>query len=116
MFKDTLSKLFKIDNLISNLTGYVETKVELLKIEVKEELAKSLAKAVAYLLIAFILAVFIIFISIGVALWIGGTLGNFAGFAIVAGVYLVTGLILWFSREKLIARFERRFGLMLKKK
>ena len=116
MFKDTFAKLFKIDHLIENLTGYVETRVELIKIEVKEELAKSLAKAVAYLLIAFIAAVFIIFISTAAALGLAQALGNVAGFSIVAGVYLVATLILWILRDKLISKFEKRFEIMFRKK
>ena len=43
MLKDTLAKFFKVDSLIENLTGFVETRVELLKIEVKEDFAKGLA-------------------------------------------------------------------------
>jgi uncharacterized membrane protein YdcZ (DUF606 family) len=116
MFKDTISKIFKVDNLISNLTGYVETKVELLKIEVKEELARSLAKAVAYIFIAFIFAVFVIFLSIAAALQLATSLGNVVGFSIVAGVYLVAGLITWFSRVGLISRLEKQFELMFRKK
>lgn len=116
MFKDTLSKFFKIDSLISNLTGFVETKVELLKIEVKEDLAKGLAKAVPYLMVAFVLSLFLIFLSIGLALLLAERLGNFAGFSIVAGVYLIIGVILWFSREKLTAKFEGRFAIMFRKK
>ena len=116
MLKDTLSKFFKVDNLLSNLSGYVETRVELLKIEVKEDLAKSLAKAITYLFIAFILALFLTFVSIAVALLISSRLGNFAGFSIVGLIYFVTGLILWLSREKLIASFEKRFASMFRKK
>lgn len=116
MLKDTLSKFFKVDNLLSNLTGYVETRVELLKIEVKEELATTLARAIAYLFIAFILALFLTFVSIGVALLIGRRLGNFAGFSIVGLIYLITGLILWLSRVKLISTLERRFTIMFRKK
>jgi len=116
MFKDTISKFFKIDSLISNLTGFVETRVELLKIEVKEDLAKGLAKAVSYLMIAFVSALFLSFISVAIALLLGQRLGNFAGFSIVAGVYLVIALILWFSREKLTKTFEARFAIMLRKK
>src|SRR5688572_10241369 len=56
MLKDTLSKFFKVDSLLGNLTGYVETRVELLKIEVKEDVAKGLAQAVSYLFIAFVFA------------------------------------------------------------
>src|SRR5689334_10878725 len=116
MLKDTISKFFKVDSLISNLTGFVETRVELLKIEVKEDLAKGLAQAVAYLFIAFIFALFITFLSIGLAMLIGARLGNFAGFSIVAGIYLVAGLILWFSRSDIISRLENKFSLMFTKK
>ena len=116
MFKDTLSKFFKVDSLLSNLTGYLETRVELLKMEVKEDLAKALAKAVSYFLIGFISALFLTFISVALALLLGQRLGNFAGFSIVAGIYLVTALILWLSREKLIAKFESRFDVMFRKK
>ena len=116
MFKDSLSKFFKVDSLLSNLSGYVETRVELLKIEVKEDLAKSLAKGISYLLIAFVLALFIIFFSIAVALLLSARLGNFAGFSIVGLVYFITGLILWLSREKIISNLEKRFSLMFRKK
>ncbi|MEX2231892.1 MAG: phage holin family protein [Cyclobacteriaceae bacterium] len=116
MFKDSLSKFFKVDSLLSNLTGYVETRVELLKIEVKEDLAKSLAQAITYLFISFILALFLTFVSIAVALLISARLGNFAGFSIVGLAYLTTGLILWLSREKLISKLEKRFVLMFRKK
>jgi hypothetical protein len=116
MFKDTLSKFFKVDSLLSNLTGYVETRVELLKIEVKEDVAKGLAKAISYLFIAFIVALFITFLSIAAALLISQELGTFAGFFIVALAYLLTGLIFWLSREKLISKLEKRFALMFRKK
>ena len=116
MLKDTLSKFFKVDNLLSNLTGYVETRVELLKIEVKEDLAGTLAKAITYLFIAFILALFLTFVSTAVALLISTRLGHFAGFSIVGFVYLIAGSILWLSREKLISNFEKRFKLMFRKK
>ena len=33
-----------MDSLIENITGYVETRIELMKIEMKEELAKGLSK------------------------------------------------------------------------
>lgn len=116
MFKDTLSKLFKVDSLLNNLSGYVETRVELLKVEVKEDLSKGIAQAVAYLFIAFVFALFIVFISIGVAVLLGRSLGMVAGFSIVAFVYLVCGLILWFNRQKLITRLEDRFSVMFSKK
>ena len=116
MLKDTLSKFFKVDNLLSNLTGYLETRVELLKLEVKEDLAASLAIAVTFLFIAFVLALFLTCISIGIALLLSLRWGNFAGFSIVGLAYLITGLSLWFSRVRLISKLEKRFALMFRKK
>lgn len=116
MFKETLSKFFKVDSLLSNLTGYVETRVELLKVEVKEDLSKGLAQAVAYLLIFFVFAVFLVFLSVGGALYIGRNLGPVAGFCIVACVYLITGAILWFTRERIVEKLERRLSVLMKKK
>lgn len=116
MLKDTLSKFFKVDSLIDNLTGFVETRVELLKIEVKEDFAKGLAQAVVYLFIAFVLALFIAFLSVAVALLISERLGNFAGFSIVGAVYLVAGLIFWFTRSRIISRLEKMFSQMFRKK
>lgn len=116
MFKDTISKFFKVDSLLSNLAGYVESKVELLKIEVKEDLANNLAHAVVYLFIAFVAALFLTFLSIAVALVLAERLGNFAGFSIIGGIYLIAGLILMAIREKLISKLEKRFTLMFRKK
>lgn len=116
MFKDSLSKFFKVDSLLNNLSGYVETKIELLKIEVKEDLAKSLSKVILYFLITFMFALFITFISIAVALVLSANLGTFAGFSIVSIFYLLIGFILLLSREKIITKLEKRFALLFRKK
>lgn len=116
MLKETLSKFFKVDSLLDNLGGYVETRVELLKVEVKEDLTKGLAQGVAYLFIAFIFALFIIFLSIAVALVVSEKMGNYAGFFIVGAFYLVTGIILLLVRDKITAGLESRFTIMFRKK
>ena len=116
MLKETLSKFFKVDSLLDHLTGYVESRVDLLKVEVKEDLAKGLAQGVGYLFIAFIFALFITFLSTAVALLLSERFGSFAGFSIVGGFYLITGIIMWFSREKLISKLENRFVFMFRKK
>jgi uncharacterized membrane protein YqjE len=116
MFKDSLSKFFKVDSLLNNLTGYVETRVELLKIEVKEDLAKGLAKAILYFVLVFLVALFIVFLSIAIAFVISVALGTFAGFSIVGGFYLLTGLILFAFRKKLIMILEKRFTQTFRKK
>ena len=116
MLKETLSKFFKVDSLLSNLAGYLEARVELVKVELKEEVKKGLARGVAYLSIAFVFAVALVFLSVAAALLIGKAIGLIEGFAVVACVYLVIGSILWFKRDKIIGKLEDEFSGMHKKK
>jgi uncharacterized membrane protein YqjE len=116
MFRDSISKFFKVDSLISNLTGYVETRIELVKVEMKEELSKGLSTVIVFLLLAFTFAVFIVFISIAIAIQISEYLGGFVGFALVSVFYLLVGIGLTLSRVKLIEKLERKISAVLKKK
>ncbi len=116
MLKETLSKFFKIDSLIENLTGFVEARVALLKVELKEEAAKGLAKGTAWLLIGLVLLLFIVFLSITLALFVGTKLGTVAGFLTVSVFYCIVGLVLFLLRARIIARLENTFTHMFRKK
>jgi uncharacterized membrane protein YqjE len=116
MIRDSIAKFFKVDSLISNLTGYIETRVELLKIEAKEELSKGLSNVLVYLLLAFVFALVIVFISVAVALVIGDRIGSFAGFSIVGGFYLLVGMVLMKYRETLVQKIEKKVSVMFNKK
>ena len=116
MFRDSISKFFKVDSLIGNLTGYVETRIELLKIEVTEDISRGLSNIIVFLLLAFVFAVFIVFISVAIALAIGENIGGFAGFAIVSGFYLLLGGVLVWSRSSLIKKLDEVISAELKKK
>jgi len=106
MLKETLSKFFKVDSLLSNLGGYVETRIELAKIEMKEQLGKGLARAVTWFLLAFLTGVFLIFVSIAAAIALGNAFGVITGFVIVGVVYLLAAWFVWMSRHKLIRKLE----------
>jgi hypothetical protein len=116
MFGNSISKFLKLDHVIENLTGYVETKVALIKIELKEDLAEGLGKAITYILIAFVFAMVLMFISIGIALILAARLGNFTGFGIVAAVYLVVGMVLLANRDTLSREISKQASKAIKKK
>lgn len=109
VLKESILKFLKLDGILANLTGYIETRVELMKIEIKEDVAKTLAKAVVFIGLGFIFTLVVLFISAAVAYKIAETTGLFAGFAIVAGFYLLLALILWMSREPLTKKLEDQF-------
>jgi uncharacterized membrane protein YqjE len=116
MFGNSLTKFLKLDNLIANLTGYVETKVELVKVELKEDLASGIGTAINYLILAFVFALVILFVSTGTALVLAEKVGNFYGFGIVAAFYLVIGLILLANRKTLTKKITRQISENFKKK
>lgn len=116
MLKDTLLKFLKMDSLIENVTGYVETRIELLKIEVKEEVAKGVAKALVYVVIVALITLFILLISMALAYKIAESVGTSGGFAIVAGVYLLLGLLVFAFRNAITESLEDRFQEKMNKK
>jgi uncharacterized membrane protein YqjE len=116
MFGNSITKFLKLDNLIENLTGFVETKVELVKVDIKEDLAKGLGTAVNYIIVSFVFALVILFLSLGVAIALADQLGTLAGFSIVALFYLVVGVILLINRKKLSDKLTKQFAENFKKK
>jgi uncharacterized membrane protein YqjE len=116
MIKESIAKFFKIDSLISHLTGYIETRVELLKVEAKEEIAKGLSNVLVFLVLAFVFGLVIVFLSVATALQIGNNIGNFAGFSIVAAFYVIVGTGLALSREGIAKKLEKKITIMFNKK
>ncbi len=116
MLRDSIAKFFKVDNLIGNLTGYVETRIELVKVEAKEELSKGLSTAVVYLLVAFVFALVIVFASVAVGLELAEIVGGLWAFIIISGFYLLVGGLLVAYRQPLIDMVNRRISAMLNKK
>ena len=61
--KSRLFKFLKIDAIIENLTGLIETRLELAKMELKEELAKFGARIIALVIFAFLGVMIIICVA-----------------------------------------------------
>ena len=116
MLKDTLLKFLKLDSLIENITGYVETRIELLKMDMKEEVSKGVAKALVYVVIVALVTLFVLLISMAGAYKIAESVGTPGGFAIVAGVYLLLGLLVYAFRNSITETLENRFQEKMNKK
>lgn len=97
-------KLLNADAVMEHLAGYIETRVELLKLEVKEETVKIAAKLLSFLVVGFLVLMIVIFLSFTIAWLLNHYFeSEFLGFAIVTGFYtliLVIALI-----------FKSKFGL-----
>ena len=95
-----LLKLLKVDSLIHNLTDYIETRIGLVKAEVKDDIMKAMRAAMIYGAIAVLGLFFLLFLSLTIALALNDALDSwFWGFAIVTGVYLVILVVLYMLRD-----------------
>lgn len=115
--KDSLIKFLRLDNLISNLTGYVEAQVKLAKLEVRDEVAKILSRGLmigTVLLFAFL---FLLFFSVGMAHYLNGIFEQpFIGYWIVAGFYALPCLLFLVFNRMISAHFEKYFANHLRNK
>jgi uncharacterized membrane protein YqjE len=116
MLKDTILKFLKLDGLVNNLTGYIETRIELMKYEVKEDIARAVSKMAMFLLLGLLFTFFLLFISVAIATKIGESIGNFAGFGIVASFYLVMLLLAFILRESISKAVEKKLKDIIKHK
>lgn len=92
-----------IEELTDHLKDYIQTNIDIVKLEASGRLATLSSAIISSVIIGLIVNLFIIFLSIGAGFYFGTLLGDtFTGFFVVAGIYLLLFLILYFSRKKLL--------------
>lgn len=93
----------KMEELADMVKDYVNNRIELVKLTAAEKSSSVVAVLIAGLVIAAIFTFFIVFAGVALALVLGEWMGKtWAGLLIVAGLYLLLGIIIWAAREKLI--------------
>ncbi|MBR9998014.1 MAG: phage holin family protein [Cyclobacteriaceae bacterium] len=89
-------------NIVSTLINFIETKLEIYKIQLKEEAAKLFTLIVLIILFGLIGLLFILFISFFIAEIINSLLVHqYFGYLIVAGVYIILGVITYYMRGRI---------------
>lgn len=90
-----------VESLIDRVKIYVETRIELLRLKAIDKSSSFLSLLISMIIVILMSFIFIILFSVGLALLIGEMLGKtYYGFFIVAGFYLLVGLILFAFRNK----------------
>lgn len=90
----------KLDSLFDHLTAFIESKIEVYKIEIKDELVQTLSKIMVWLLLGSIVFFFFLFLNIALGYLLGALLNSlFFGFLIISGSYLLIFLVLYLLRD-----------------
>lgn len=115
--KESVFKFLKLDNIVNSLTGYVESRVELVKIEIREDVARVLSNGIVYAAILLFAFLFLLFFSIGLSHYLNTFFSSsYPGFLIVSGAYGVIFLIFLLFRKNIHHNFEKHFSEMIKRK
>jgi len=93
----------EIELLYKKVEQYSKTSFELLQLNTIDKISDIISSLSVVISISIIVAMFTLFISIGVSLYIGKLLNDYAlGFFIISGFYFILGIILFIFRNTLI--------------
>ena len=109
-----------MEGLIEDLTGYIEDKAELYKLEFKEELSYILSKLLVLMLLSFVFLVFFVFATITLGSYLNQLLGStYYGHLIITLFYLLIFVLIYIFKDRESFRGaieDRLYSLMRSKK
>ena len=93
----------KLEGLTDHVKEYINTRVELTKLHLAEKTSLIISELIAITIVILFFIFVLLFGSIAGAWALSEWIGKrYAGFLIVAGIYLLLGIIVWVTRGRLI--------------
>ena len=95
----------EIQHLLEKAEEYIKTRKDLLKLKLVSKASDAISSVIAKVITIVFFLFFFVILNIGLSILIGEWLGKvYLGFFVVAGFYLIVGIIINSSGEKLIKR------------
>jgi hypothetical protein len=95
-----------LESLLEKATDYGKTSIELVKLKTIDKASDVVSSLVPHSVVFVLIALFMIFLNLGLAVWLGDILGkSYYGFFAVAAFYILAGLVIHFFMHNLIKRF-----------
>lgn len=92
--EDDTSKTPRTDNLMGNVMGYLDTRIDLVRLEAQEKVKTAFVGTLHGVTLAAIGLLFFVFLNLFIALLLNDVLdSSYWGFGIVAGFYLLLLII-----------------------
>jgi hypothetical protein len=86
-----------IETLFEKATDYGKTSFELAKLKAIDKTSDIVSSVIPHSAVIVLITLFMLFLNLGIAFWLGEIIGQmFFGFFIVAGFYILAGLVLHF--------------------
>lgn len=94
-----------IGSFIESAGAYIETRVELLKLQAVSKSSGVVSSLVSTIIIAVLMVFGLSILNIGLSIWIGTLLGaTWLGFIVVGGFYILLAILIIAFKDKLIKR------------
>jgi hypothetical protein len=92
-----------IESLVDKVADYGKKSYELAMLKTLDKTSDIVSSMIPHSFVLILLASFMLFANFGLAFWLGEILSsNYYGFFLVAGFYVITGLVLHFFFHKRI--------------
>jgi len=93
----------KAEALADTIKEYVNTRIDSVKLNAAEKSSNVIANLMAGVIVAVVFLFFIGFASVALSFGLGEWIGKtWAGFLIVACLYLLIGIVVWAARGRII--------------
>jgi hypothetical protein len=99
------NRMYILEPLFDRAEDYAKTSFELYKLKTISKTAEVVSTFVSRGAVVIVVSMFLVFASIGLALWLGDLFGKtYLGFFCVATFYIVLGYVLYYFLHKSIKR------------
>ena len=102
-YHNIMEEKSKVESIFQHIKQYLETRWELFILNTSDRASSMISSIASILLIAVSMIFVLLFLSIGAAMWIGGSYNDYSiGFIYVGLFYLVISIVLYVFRNSLI--------------
>lgn len=93
----------QVEALFEEFKDYVSLRLQITQLKYSSKTSLVTSSVLTYMLISMVVFFFVLVLTIGIALCIGNLLGEwYLGFLIMAGIYLMLGLVIFTFRNRWI--------------
>jgi fatty acid desaturase len=94
-----------LESLLERASEYGKTSFELLRLKTLEKATDIVSSLVPQSIAIMLIVSFILFLNLGIALWLGDILGKlFWGFFVIAAFYILAGIVIHFFMHNWIKK------------
>jgi fatty acid desaturase len=94
-----------LESLLERVSEYGKTSFELIKLKTLDKTTDVVSSLVPQSVVIILIISFMLFLNVGIALWLGDLLGKpFLGFFVVAAFYLLVGFVIHFFMHNWIKK------------